>query len=366
LPDGALFGFNAARAGVRSRSHALPGTSIDGWASGDVVTRSVTLAFLGDLMLGRGVSRKLRHKTAEWFWGDTLPVLRATAGVFANLESPLTATRTRWTRSWKYFHFRGDPEAVDILRCANVRFVCLANNHILDFETAGLFDTRRILDEAGIRHAGAGRDMAEAAAPVQVDLAGLRVGVIAATDNMRAFRASAEGPGTHLIDIGGAAASLGPIRDAAAALRRDGAGLIVLSIHWGPNMRRRPSDEFRVFARAAIDNGIDVLHGHSAHVFQGIERHGRGLILYDTGNFLDDYWKFPFRHDDWSFVFLLDLEDGRMKRLRLIPVLLHPWPVSRTKGETFRHINARMTELCAAYDTPVVGTAEGLEIPLVV
>jgi poly-gamma-glutamate synthesis protein (capsule biosynthesis protein) len=338
--------------------------SIDEWASGGVLTRSVTLALLGDLMLGRGVSRTLRRKTPEWFWGDTLPILRETAGVFANLESPLTATRTRWSRSWKYFHFRADPEAVEILRCANVRFVCLANNHILDFETAGLFDTRRILDAAGIGHAGAGRDVIEAAAPVQVDLPGLRVGVIAATDNMRAFRASAEGPGTHLIDIGAASSALGPIRDAAAALRRDGAGLIVLSIHWGPNMRHRPNERFREFAHAAIDSGIDVLHGHSAHVFQGIERRGRGLILYDTGNFLDDYWKFPFRHDNWSFIFLLDLEDGRMTRLRLLPVLLHPWPVSRAKGETFRTIAARMTELCAAYDTPVADTAGGLEIPL--
>ena len=328
------------------------------------MTSAVTLAFLGDLMLGRGVSRTLRRKTPDWFWGDTLSILRGTAGVFANLESPLTASRTRWHRSWKYFHFRGDPEAVEILRCANIRFVNLANNHILDFETAGLFDTRRILDTSGIAHAGAGRDMAEAATPVQVDVDGFRVGVIAATDNMRAFRATPEGPGTHLIDIGAASSALGPIREAAAALRRDGADLIVLSIHWGPNMRHRPNERFRDFAHAAIDHGIDVLHGHSAHVFQGIERRGRGLILYDTGNFLDDYWKFPFRHDNWSFIFLLDLEDRRMTRLRLIPVLLHPWPVSRAKGETFRRINARMTELCAAYGTSVADTVEGLEIPL--
>ena len=328
------------------------------------MTSSVTLAFLGDLMLGRGVNRMLRRKTPEWFWGDTLPILHGTAGAFANLECPLTATQIQWRRSWKYFHFRADPEAVEILRCANVRFVCLANNHILDFETAGLLDTRRTLDAAGIGHAGAGRDVTEAATPVQIDLAGLKVGVIAATDNMRAFRAGTHEPGTHLIEISATSPALGPIREAAAALRRDGAGLIVLSIHWGPNMRHRPNERFRDFARAAIDAGIDVLHGHSAHVFQGVERRGRGLILYDTGNFLDDYWKFPFRHDNWSFVFLLDLEDGRMTRLRLVPVLLHPWPVSRAKGDTFRAINARMTELCAAYDTPVVGTAEGLAIPL--
>jgi poly-gamma-glutamate synthesis protein (capsule biosynthesis protein) len=365
LPERADIRFYVERAGAYCQSQVLLGTSVDDRSWGDVVTSSVTLAFLGDLMLGRGVSSTLKRKSPEWFWGDTLPILRGTAGVFANLESPLTASRTRWSRSWKYFHFRGDPEAVEILRCANVRFVCLANNHILDFETAGLFDTRRILDAAGIGHAGAGRDTAEAAAPLQIDLADLRVGMIAATDNMRAFRSEAHKPGTHLIDIGVSSSALGPLREAAAALRRDGAGLVVLSIHWGPNMRRRPNERFRDFARAAVDAGIDVLHGHSAHVFQGVERHGRGLILYDTGNFLDDYWKFPFRHDNWSFIFLLDLEDGRMTRLRLVPVLLHPWPVSRAKGDTFRAINARMAELCAAYDTPIIDTADGVTIPLV-
>jgi hypothetical protein len=30
----------------------------------------VKLAFLGDLMLGRGVSRKLRSQPPESFWGD--------------------------------------------------------------------------------------------------------------------------------------------------------------------------------------------------------------------------------------------------------------------------------------------------------
>ena len=57
---------------------------------------TVKLAFLGDLMLGRGVSRKLRHHPAEWFWGDALPILRRADAVIANLEAPITASRERW------------------------------------------------------------------------------------------------------------------------------------------------------------------------------------------------------------------------------------------------------------------------------
>jgi poly-gamma-glutamate synthesis protein (capsule biosynthesis protein) len=49
-----------------------------------------------------------------------------------------------------------------------------------------------------------------------------------------------------------------------------------------------PPERFRAFARWLIDRGFDVVHGHSAHVFQGVEAYDGGLILYDTGDFVDD------------------------------------------------------------------------------
>lgn len=35
--------------------------------------------------------------------------------------------------------------------------------------------------------------------------------------------------------------------------------------------------------------GADVYYGHSAHLCQGIEIHRGKPILYDTGDFIDDY-----------------------------------------------------------------------------
>ena len=326
------------------------------------MTRSVRLALLGDLMLGRGVSRALQHRSHEWFWGDVLPMLRQADAVFANLEAPITASSERGRYGWKMFHFRADPAAVGILACANVRFVCLANNHTLDFGERGLLDTMHFLDAAGIRYAGAGRNAVEAAAPIVVDLPGLKVGLIAATDNMRAFSARPDRAGTNFIEIAADPANLDWIDSSVAELRRAGATLIVLSLHWGPNMRLSPSRAFRRFAHAAVDCGVDVIHGHSAHVVHAVEHHRSAIILYDTGNFIDDYWKFPFRRTVWSFVFLLDIEDGRPTRLRLVPVHIHSSPVELATGETSRAIKEHMTSLCAALGTPVVNTPEGLEV----
>ena len=41
--------------------------------------------------------------------------------------------------------------------------------------------------------------------------------------------------------------------------------------------------------RARGVEGVDIYYGHSAHVFQGVEVYRGKPILYDTGDFIDDY-----------------------------------------------------------------------------
>ncbi len=325
----------------------------------------VKLAFLGDVMLGRGISDELRlGRSPEWFWGDVLALVRGADGVFANLESPITAATQRWSDTWKFFHFRADPETIRILQAGKVSFVCLANNHILDYGESGLIDTLAALDRAGIAHAGAGRNLHDAAAGKLLTVGDLRVGVLAATDSLQEYAAAADRPGTNNIEFAGEGPGLDWVGRSARQLRQAGAGFIVLSLHWGPNMRLRPSAAFRRFAHGAIDRGVDLIHGHSAHVVQAIERHGRGVILYDSGNFIDDYWKFPFRRTISSFVFRLDVTNGRPSALTLTPVRIHPWPLSLAMGDTSRSIVENMMALSAAMGTKLMRTETGLALPL--
>jgi len=328
------------------------------------MTDSTSLAFLGDVMLGRKVSRALKNHPPEYFYGDVLPILRQADAVLANLEAPITTSDERWRRTWKSFHFRADPDAVRILTCGNIRFVCLANNHMMDFGASGLKDTLATLDAAGIRRAGAGADAAEAAAPVMLELPKLKIGLLAATDNMPEFSAGPSQAGTHHLRFSRKSAGLDWVERSVIALREAGAGLVVLSLHWGPNMRLRPTRKFRDFAHGAIERGVDVIHGHSAHVFQAVERHKGGVIIYDSGNFIDDYWKFPFRQTFWSFVFMLDVEASRPARLRLTPVHIHASPLGVATGEIKAAIKQRMKKLCTPFGTPLIDTEEGLEIPL--
>ncbi|MGH8865880.1 MAG: CapA family protein, partial [Burkholderiales bacterium] len=281
-----------------------------------------TLALAGDVMLGRLVNELVRRKPAAKPWGDVLPVMAAADARIVNLECAITAHATPWTHTKKVFHFRADPAAVKVLRAARIDAVSLANNHVLDFNEAGLLDTLHHLDHAGIAHAGAGHDLDEARRAAFIDADASRIALIALTDNEAAFAASATHPGTYYLPVSTDADTLAQIGAGIQAARSAGADIVVLSNHWGPNMTQHPPRHFREFAHAAIELGADLYFGHSAHLFHGVEIYHGKPILYDTGDFIDDYAVDPWLRNDWSFLFLVTLEAGRLVRLELWPVIL--------------------------------------------
>src|SRR5512146_1190184 len=132
----------------------------------------LTLAFTGDVMLGRYVNEMLKSITPAEMWNDLLPHLAQADLRFVNLECALTRHVQPWTRSEKMFHFRADPEAVRVLHAAGIDACALANNHTLDFGVRGLLETLRVLKANGIRQAGAATGAAEAAAPAMLDVQG--------------------------------------------------------------------------------------------------------------------------------------------------------------------------------------------------
>jgi poly-gamma-glutamate synthesis protein (capsule biosynthesis protein) len=323
---------------------------------------TATLAFLGDLMLGRGVSAHLARRPPGTFWGDVLPQLHAADVVFANLECAITERTKPWQNSAKGFHFRADPRAVEVLRAGQIRCVSLANNHTMDFGEEGLLDTIRYLDDAGIRHAGAGRNISDSEAPAFVEAAGLKVGVIAVVDEEPAFAAGNARAGTNSVNIARDPGLVVRIAQAAAQARRQGAQFVVLSVHWGTDIALVPAAHFRTFARAAIENGVDLVYGHADHVFQGVEVHGKGLILYGTGDFLDDYAVDPLLRYDWTFLFQVHVDACGIQSVDLVPVILDFAQSQLARGADFEVMTARMCRLCAHLGTPLRKTAGGLQV----
>jgi poly-gamma-glutamate synthesis protein (capsule biosynthesis protein) len=320
----------------------------------------LTLAFTGDVMLGRYVNELLGNVTPADMWNDLLPHLAQADLRIVNLECALTRHRRQWARSEKLFHFRADPKAVRVLQAARIDACVLANNHILDFEERGLRDTLHVLGANGIRHAGAGVNAAKAAAPAMLEANGARVALLACTDNEPAFAAGAGHPGTNYLAVSLQAETLARIADGIAQAREQGADLVVFSNHWGANFVERPSPEFRSFARHVIELGADVYYGHSAHICQGIEIHRGKPILYDTGNFIDDYAVHPLLRNDRSCLFKVMFERGRLQRVELLPVSLDVGYVALARGKELEAICARMEMLCAEFGTKLVRCGERL------
>jgi poly-gamma-glutamate capsule biosynthesis protein CapA/YwtB (metallophosphatase superfamily) len=315
----------------------------------------ITLALTGDVMLGRRVAEALNdHMRPEEPWGDVRPLLDAADLRIINLECAITDNEQPWIRTAKVFHFRAQPSAIETLRTARIDACSLANNHTLDFEEQGLLDTLEHLDAAGIRHAGAGRNQEEAADPAILTVPAnhtRRAALLAFTDNEPSFAAGTDRPGTNYLPVSLKPDVLRRVERAVAAARGMGVDTVIFSNHWGPNMVQRPKGIFRRFAYAVIDRGVDIYYGHSAHVFQGVEIYRGKPILYDTGDFIDDYAVNPELRNDWSFLFQVSVVEGRFERLDLTPVKLSYARVDLATGGERETILNRMEGLSAEMGT---------------
>jgi poly-gamma-glutamate capsule biosynthesis protein CapA/YwtB (metallophosphatase superfamily) len=320
----------------------------------------VTLAFAGDVMLGRLVNESLDPANPARPWGDLLPLMKAAELTFVNLECALTARTARWTDGgFKPFYFRATPAAaVATLVAGDVDFVSVANNHIGDYGSDGLLDTLAALDRAGIAHAGAGIDRWSACEPVPLTTDGLRVSVVAFADYPVEWRAGPTTPGINYTPISLALEDFDEVAHQ-LAVARERADLVVCSIHWGPNMRAWPTSEFRAFAHAVIDGGADLFWGHSAHVAQGVEfRRGRP-ILYDTGDLLDDYAVDAHLRNDLSALFLVHLRPPLVENVEIVPVQIEDLQVNLARGQARDWFLERFTARCAEFDAVVVSNEPG-------
>ena len=127
---------------------------------------------------------------------------------------------------------------------------------------------------------------------------------------------------------------------------------MVFSLHWGPNMVKFPPSAFQAFARRLVDAGVDIVHGHSAHVFQGIEIYRKKIIFYDTGDFVDDYW--VSEAIDEQFIYWVRVRDGQLFEIELIPVKIDECQVNLADKRTAQRSIERMRRRSAPFGTEIL------------
>ena len=315
------------------------------------------IALTGDVMLGRMVDQTvIRNQSLrpEALWGDVLPILLAADLRVINLECVISARGREWRPQSKAFHFRARPRAIEFLKAANIDAVTLANNHVLDYGAEALLDCLALLDRAGIRHAGAGPSLTAAMEPAFLQVARGGVAVLALTDNEPDWEAADAKPGVvyAAYDCRGLKEPYRSHVTDAIKRARSQAGLVLVSAHVGPNWGI-PSTEMRALAHDLLDLGADLYWGHSNHTPQGIELYRGKAIIYSAGDFIDDYMVDEDERNDLSFLFALDVERGRIGRIRLQPVWIENCHVRLARDQGIRFLQRTMQAKCAAFGTSI-------------
>ena len=306
----------------------------------------VTLALAGDTMLGRKVAERLGSVSPRSLVSPELVEIARGADLFLlNLECCISERGEPWPAPGKAFFFRAPPAAVEVLAGLGVDCVTLANNHALDFGRQALLDTFDRLASGGIEWAGAGPDLDRARRPVVLSSnSGFRLAVVAATDHPEDFAAGPTTPGVAFADLRSEVPSW--LIEAIATVEADA---VLVTPHWGPNMTASPVPHVRRAGMAFAGAGASLVAGHSAHVFHGVER----AILWDLGDFLDDYAVDPVLRNDLGLLFLVTLDQGGPRRLEAVPLRLDYCSTRLAADEDARWIADRFRDACAKMGTEV-------------
>lgn len=320
---------------------------------------TITLALAGDTMLGRAVGERVATAKFESLVHPTVRDIMASADLaIVNLECCVSDRGERARLPGKPFFFRAPPRAAELLAWLGIDCATLANNHALDFGPLALRDTRMHLGNAGVLTVGAGVDVEAARAWRVLEAADLRIGVLGVSDHPANFAAGPDWAGVAYADLRHGVPDW--LRRHVAAMASD-VDVAVVTPHWGPNMAHQPVPHVRAAARLLVDAGADLIAGHSAHVIHGTS----GPVLFDLGDFIDDYAVDPRLRNDLSLLFVITVDDAGPAVLEAIPIALDFCYTRPAGGAEASWLRERFETACTALGSDVTVTADGrFAVPL--
>lgn len=294
----------------------------------------VKLVAVGDIMLDRALGQAIAAGDTLFPFAHVAPILQNADLTIGNLESALGDVGQPANKSYA---FRAPPQAAQSLAQAGFDVVSLANNHGLDYGPDALLQGISLLAGEGIAAIGAGADSNQAHRPYVTEVNGLTLGFLAYVNvpvegrapyfDTASWTARPDAPGlawAHPERI---------TRDVSAL--REQVDHIVVVLHSGYEYVPTPSPEQAAAARAAVDAGASLVIGHHAHILQGVEFRGEGVIVYGLGNFA-----FNITGPPQTAVLAVWLDKQGVRQLRFIPAIIQgsgqPLPAAEPDASAIR------------------------------
>jgi len=256
--------------------------------SSPVEENKITMIFVGDIMLDRGVKNMVdKHGDGDFRFPflKIADYLNEADIVFGNLESVIS---DKGAKVGSIYSFRAEPEAIDGLVSAGFNIVSVANNHVFDYGRLAMEDNFLRLREAGIAYVGGGFSEEEAYSPVIKEIEN---GSASSPQTKIAFLAYTNLGSPHWVAKGensGIAWLEKERMEKDIKEAKNLADLIIVSFHYGDEYQLKPNQFQISVSQAAIDAGANLVIGHHPHVVQPVEKYNKGHIAYSLGNFIFD------------------------------------------------------------------------------
>lgn len=246
----------------------------------------VTLVFAGDILFDSryAVMSYVKQQGGDITAGiapEVVDIMQGADIMMLNNEFPYSDGGTPLPE--KQFTFRAAPDTADYLQELGVDVVSLANNHAYDYGEAALLDTLDTLDDRGIAHVGAGRNLEDASRPVCYIVNDMRIAIVSATqierlDHPDTKGASETSPG--VFRCWDSANLLDTVRRA-----DEENDLVIVYIHWGTENQTELDWAQEKQAGELAEAGADLIIGDHPHCLQQIGVVDGVPVIFSLGNF---------------------------------------------------------------------------------
>jgi poly-gamma-glutamate synthesis protein (capsule biosynthesis protein) len=219
---------------------------------------------------------RLAHDSAGAIFNFLGDEFRQADFSMVNLEAPLTGDN-HYPILKDGPIFSVEPGFARILAGAGIKAVNLANNHIMDYGAQGLKSTLATLDQSGLRHTGAGENLAQAGQILIVEKNGLKIGFLGMAD--------------HEFSIAGEDQWGANPTDLIAfrrLLKKERAGLdhLIVLLHEGTLYYPYPSPRLLELCHFLVEEGASAVICQHSHCPGSYEVYQGALIVYGQGDLI--------------------------------------------------------------------------------
>ena len=276
----------------------------------------ISVLVVGDITVSSRMTPLIERKGAGVFFEGTTALIQSADVATASLNTSISERGE--PRYGIENPFRAAPGLGRAIANAGFDAVTLATPHVMDFGLEALEDTITELEWYNVKPIGAGTsaDAAKLPAwvPINVGTQSAQVGLLGYY-RVNEFTRYTEDPLAYAV--------YSEMIDAVKRTRTE-ASLVIVWLHWG--VQGRSVDDAigrqRIFARALIDAGADMILCQQLHTFGGIEMYQGKLIVYGLADFIYDTYDKQYSHiviPKATF-----FESGELKSVELIPILVDP------------------------------------------